>query len=229
MVKAKVKICGITNWRDAHQAAEEGAQFLGFNFYARSPRYIAPAKARRIVRRLPRGISAVGVFVNETARRMAEIARVAGLSWVQLHGEETSATLARLKRSLPAVKIIKAVRVGKSFRPAQLARFKQADAILLDGFDSKRRGGTGKTFDWSLARRAKRATDHGRILLAGGLTPDNIAEAIRIARPFAVDVCSGVEAKPGKKDPARLKALLRAANGTRSGGTRPKNIKEAAR
>jgi len=206
--KVKVKICGVTNWTDARRVVHEGADFLGFNFYARSPRYIAPAKARRIVRRLPKGIHAVGVFVNETEQRIVQTARAAGLDYVQLHGDEPAAAITRLKKSLPGVGIIKAVRVRKPFRAAQLAPFKQAAALLLDGFDHRRHGGTGRTFDWAAARRAK---PYGKIFLAGGLTPENIGAAIRAAKPYAVDVCSGVEAKPGKKDPARLKALLRAA------------------
>ncbi len=205
MAGVRVKICGITNWKDAQRAIEIGATFLGFNFYPRSPRYITPAKARRIVRRLPERISAVGVFVNEREEKVLGIARAVGLDYLQLHGDETPEVLARLKRKLP---VIKAVRVRRPFRAAQVARFKNASAILLDGFDRRLRGGTGKTFDWRIARSAKR---YARIFLAGGLTPENIGEAIRAVRPYAVDVCSGVEARPGKKDPARLRAFLRAA------------------
>lgn len=204
MAKMKVKICGITNWRDAKRAVDAGADLLGFNFYAQSPRFIAPARARRIVRRLPKRVSAVGVFVNESEEKMLDIARTVGLEILQLHGDESPAEVARLRRALP---VIKAVRASKSFRPAQLTRFKRASAILLDGFDGRLRGGTGRTFDWRVARRAKR---YGRIFLAGGLTPENIGEAVRTAEPYAVDVCSGVEAKPGKKDPHRVRALMQA-------------------
>ncbi|HEX4073772.1 MAG TPA: phosphoribosylanthranilate isomerase [Candidatus Acidoferrales bacterium] len=206
MSKVKVKICGITNWVDARRAVAEGAELLGFNFYARSPRYVAPAKAKRIVSRLPKQILVVGVFVNESEQKMLEIARVVGLDALQLHGDETPAMVARLKRSFP---VIKAIRVKASAASTgQMGRFKQATALLLDGFDAQRRGGTAKTFDWEIARRAKK---HGRIFLAGGLTPENVGAAIRTARPYAVDVCSGVEARPGKKDPARMKNLMRAA------------------
>ncbi len=204
----KVKICGITNWTDAKRAIDGGAELLGFNFYARSPRYITPAKARGIVRRFPKGVSSVGVFVNETEEKMLEIAREVGLDRLQLHGEEDPALVLRLARTLP---VIKAVRAGKSFRPAQLSRYKRASAILLDGFDRSRRGGTGRTFDWQFARRAK---SYGRIFLAGGLTPENVREAIRIAQPYAVDVCSGIEKAPGKKDPARMRDLIRAVKAT---------------
>ena len=204
MPKVKVKICGITNWADAQRAMNAGAALLGFNFYAKSPRYIAPAKARRIVRRLPRRVLAVGVFVNESEQKMLQIARSVGLDRLQLHGDESADTVERLTRSLP---VIKAFRAGDSFRPVKLARFKRASAILLDGFDRRRRGGTGKTFDWRLARGAKR---YARIFLAGGLTPENVGDAIRVVEPYAVDVCSGVEAKLGKKDPERIEALMRA-------------------
>jgi phosphoribosylanthranilate isomerase len=202
MAKVKVKICGITNWTDARRAVEAGAQFLGFNFYRRSPRYIQPAAARRIIRRLPDGIAAVGVFVNEPEANMLTIARRVGLDYLQLHGDEPPEQVARLKREIP---VIKAVRVRDSFRPKQIDSFGRASAILLDGFDARRHGGTGKTFNWNLARGSNGSR---RIFLAGGLTPENVAEAIRVARPYAVDVCSGVEARPGRKDPARIVALM---------------------
>jgi phosphoribosylanthranilate isomerase len=202
MAKVKVKICGITNWTDARRAVEAGAQFLGFNFYRPSPRYIRPAAARRIIRRLPDGITAVGVFVNESEANMLAIARRVGLDYLQLHGNEPPEQVARLKREIP---VIKAVRVRDSFRPKQLDSLGRASAILLDGFDARRHGGTGKTFNWNLARGSNGSR---RIFLAGGLTPENVAEAIRVARPYAVDVCSGVEARPGRKDPARIVALM---------------------
>ena len=202
MAKVKVKICGITNWTDARRAVEAGAQFLGFNFYRPSPRYIQPAAARRIIRRLPDGVATVGVFVNETEANMLAIARRVGLDYLQLHGDELPEQVARLKREIP---VIKAVRVRDSFRPKQLDSFSRATAILLDGFDASRHGGTGKTFNWNLARGSNGPR---RIFLAGGLTPENVAEAIRVTRPYAVDVCSGVEARPGRKDPARMVALM---------------------
>lgn len=209
MPNVKVKICGITNWADARCAVEAGADFLGFNFYRPSPRYISPARARAIIRRLPRGIAAVGVFVNEPDENMRKIARSAGLDFLQLHGEEPPELISRLRST---ARVIKAVRVRSSFRPAQLARFRRAAAFLLDGFDRRRHGGTGKTFNWELARRAGA---NRRIFLAGGLTPENVAQAILVARPYAVDVCSGVEAQPGKKDPARVAALMEAVKSTR--------------
>jgi phosphoribosylanthranilate isomerase len=199
----KVKICGITSWEDARCACD-------FNFYRRSPRYIDPTSARGIVRRLPRNVASVGVFVNEPEEQMVRVARAVGLKYIQLHGDETPAAVSRLRRALPAVRIIKAVRVRKRFQVKQLSRFRGASAILLDGFDARRPGGTGKTFDWSLAANSKRMA---RIFLAGGLTPENVAEAIRVAQPYAIDVCSGVESAPRKKDRAKIKALMRPVNG----------------
>lgn len=205
MPAVKVKICGITNWADARQACAAGADYLGFNFWPRSSRYITPAKARRIVSRLPKGIAAVGVFVNETEAKTLEIARTVGLHYLQLHGDESPELAARLQRIFP---VIKAVRVRESFRASELTRYRCTTAVLLDGFDRRLPGGTGKTFDWEKARSARR---RGKIFLAGGLTPENISEAIRIARPYAVDTCGGVESKPGKKDPARVRAFIAAA------------------
>ena len=202
MAKVKVKICGITNWTDARRAVEAGVQFLGFNFYRPSPRYIQPAAARRIIRRLPDSIAAVGVFVNEPEANMLALARRVGLDYLQLHGDEPPEQVARLKREIP---VIKAIRVRDSFRPKQLNFCGRASAILLDGFDARSHGGTGKTFNWNLARGSNGSR---RIFLAGGLTPENVAEAIRVARPYAVDVCSGIEARPGRKDPARIVALM---------------------
>jgi len=209
MPKVKVKICGITNFSDARRAVEAGADFLGFNFYRPSPRYISPAKARGIIRRLPKRTIVVGVFVNEPDESMRKIARSVPLDFLQLHGEEPPELVSRLRAALP---VIKAVRVRNSFRPAQLARFRRASAFLLDGFDRRRHGGTGKTFNWDVARLARR---EGRIFLAGGLTPENVADAIRAARPYAIDVCSGVESRPGKKDPARIAALMEAVKSVR--------------
>jgi len=207
MAKTRVKICGITNWSDAKQAFEAGAEFLGFNFYRESPRYISPSRAKTIVRRLPKNVSAVGVFVNESESSALENASGVGLKYVQLHGDESPQTVAHLSRR---VRVIVALRVREPFRATQLARFKGATAFLLDGFDRRVRGGSGKTFDWSVARRVNRGR---KIFLAGGLTPENAAEASRSVRPYALDVCSGVEAKPGKKDAARVAAFLRAVRG----------------
>jgi phosphoribosylanthranilate isomerase len=211
MSRPRVKICGITNWPDARLAFKAGANFLGFNFCRESPRYISPARAVRIVRRLPRGVAAVGVFANESEEAVVRIARSVGLDYVQLHGDESPRMVAHLARQ---VRVIKALRVKPSFRVAELSRYKSASAFLLDAFDKRARGGTGQTFDWAVARRAKRGR---RIFLAGGLTPENVALASRSVKPFALDVCSGVEASRGKKDAARLKAFMRAVENSKMG------------
>ncbi len=210
MARTRVKICGITNWMDAKRACVAGANFLGFNFYRESPRYISPARAGKIVARLPKDVAAVGVFVNESEGAILEIARRVGLDFVQLHGDETPEFVGHLAQRVP---VIKAVRVRKPFRAAELSRFKKASALLLDGFDRRARGGTGKGFDWSIARRVKRGR---RIFLAGGLNPENAAEASATVRPYALDVCSGVEAAPGKKDAARIAAFMRAVGNGKS-------------
>ena len=200
----RVKICGITTWEDARLSVDLGASALGFNFYPASPRAITPANAWNIIRRLPPFVEAVGVFVDWPPVVVDAMARALRLGAVQLHGTEPPAHVAELGRKR---RVIKAVSVRPGFRLASLGKYRAADAILLDGFARGLRGGTGRAIDWKLARAARR---FGRIILAGGITPENVAEAIRIAEPYAVDVASGVEARPGRKDPARLRALFAA-------------------
>ncbi len=204
-----VKVCGITNWTDARRAIEAGCDALGFNFYPRSPRYIAPEAAARIRARLPKEIEAVGVFVDEAPETVARLAKAVGLSYVQLHGEEAPAAVKAVARR---TRVIKAFRVQRGFRCARLGRYPAAAAFLLDGFRTSRRGGTGRPFDWSIARDAAR---YGPIVLAGGLTPENVAAAIRAALPAAVDVASGVEKSPGHKDARKLRAFLDAVDSVR--------------
>ena len=200
----RVKICGITNWEDARLSIDLGASALGFNFYPPSPRATSPANAWSIIRRLPPFVETVGVFVNWPPLVVDALARALRLGSVQLHGAESPGEVDGLIRTQ---RVIKVVRVKTGFRVASLARYRAADAILLDGFARGLHGGTGRTLDWKLARTARR---YGQIILAGGLTPKNISEAIRVAEPYAVDVASGVEARPGRKDPARLRALFAA-------------------
>jgi phosphoribosylanthranilate isomerase len=202
----RVKICGITTWDDARISIDLGASALGFNFYPPSPRSISPADAWSIIRRLPPFVERVGVFVNWPPLVVDALARALRLGSVQLHGAESPGEAVELAKKH---RVIKAVQVKTGFRVASLARYRTADAILLDGFARGLHGGTGRTLDWKLARAANR---YGRIILAGGLTPENIGEAIRVAQPYAVDVASGVEAKPGRKDPERLRALFAALN-----------------
>ena len=187
-----VKVCGITNREDATAAVEAGAGALGFNFYPKSPRYIAPSDAAAIV--VPAGVLRVGVFVNEP--RAAEIVAEAGLDIAQLHGDETEA---------PAgVRVWKAFRVNEQFRLENFESF-PAEAYLLDT-PTAYYGGSGHTFDWSRARGASR-----RILLAGGLDADNVETAIRIAQPWGVDACSRLESSPGRKDHSRMARFIAAA------------------
>jgi phosphoribosylanthranilate isomerase len=202
----RVKICGITAWEDARLSIDLGASALGFNFYPSSPRAVSPADAWAIIRRLPPFVEAVGVFVNWPAMVVDAMARSLRLGSVQLHGAESPGEVDELVRKR---RVIKAVQVKRGFRVASLAAYRSADAILLDGFAPGLHGGTGRTMDWKLARSASR---YGRIILAGGLNPENVAEAIRVARPYAVDVASGVEARPGRKDPAKLRALFAVVN-----------------
>ncbi len=207
----QVKICGITNWPDAKRAADAGADLLGFNFYPGSPRYIEPRRARRIIRQLPARVTPVGVFVNDLPGAVVELAEYTGVRVAQLHGEESPAATRHIAAHLP---VIKAFRARRGFRLARLGQYTAAFALLLDGFSIRFRGGTGKTFDWRLARTARR---YGRVFLAGGLTPENVGEAMRRARPYGVDVCTGVESRPGKKSGRKLCALFDAIERARRG------------
>jgi phosphoribosylanthranilate isomerase len=200
----RVKICGMTNLEDALLAAELGADALGFIFYAKSPRYVAPETARAIIAQLPPFVAAVGVFVDEAATVVQELAARAGLDWVQLHGQESPDYCRSLGR-----KVIKAFRIQDEGSLSRLADYRgAAQALLLDTYKKGQVGGTGETFDWHLARQAKQ---YGPIILAGGLTSENVAQAIATAQPAAVDAASGTEAAPGKKDPAKLRAFFEAA------------------
>lgn len=198
-----VKICGITRVEDARLAVELGAAALGFNFFRPSPRYVEPGRAREMIAQLPRRVTTVGIFAEEaTAAEVARVAREAKVTAVQLH---------KPGFALPAIElaefnVILGVPVKPGFEPAALAKL-SADGILLDASDPRIHGGTGKTFDWSLAREAR---PYAKIILAGGLTAANVAQAIFEAKPFAVDVASGVESAPGVKDPAKMRAFFEA-------------------
>ena len=199
-----IKICGITNLEDALACAAAGADLLGFNFYPGSLRYIEPDAARKIIDQLPGAILSVGVFVNAgEPQEVARLADTAGVAAVQLHGDESPSYC----RELSGRFVIKALRVNDGFKPESAAEYETA-AVLLDGFDQSLRGGTGKTFDWSGARSTK--TKVPKLILAGGLGPENVAEAIANVRPFAVDACSSLESSPGRKDVARVRAFIRA-------------------
>lgn len=197
----RVKICGITRHEDAMAAIDLGASALGFNFYPRSPRYISMRQAARIIENLPPFITKIGVVVNfGPARDIRRLALALSLNGVQLQGEESRAIVKAL-RPLP---VIKAFRVTEDFDLAVLKRY-AATAILLDGMVPGKFGGTGKTFDWRVARQVARSH---RVLLSGGLTPVNVEKAILEARPYAVDVASGVESSPGQKDFRKMRAFM---------------------
>ncbi len=202
--RVRVKICGITNIRDAQMCIGAGADMLGFNFYQGSPRYIAPKEARRIIEQLPSGVMSVGIFVDEASpKKVAYIADVAGVEAVQLHGEETPSYCQALKNRF----VIKALRVQEGFIPEHISEYK-TEAILLDAFSSKARGGTGERFNWSVARQSRQFAS--KLFLAGGLTPENVKEAVKTVQPYAVDVCSSVESIAGQKDEKRVREFIAA-------------------
>lgn len=215
MSRVSAKICGITTLRDARLAAAAGADAVGFVFAAGSPRRVTPAAAARIIRRLPGGVIPVGVFVNASPARVAAIARQCRLERIQLHGDETPAECRAIRR-VTRLPIVKAVRVVAAADVAAIRRYRGvADDVLLDTRlpSGKRKRYASESVPFSLARRAKRFGLP--VILAGGLRPDTVARAIRQVRPAGVDVSSGVERSPGRKDPAKLRAFLRAAHGVR--------------
>ena len=202
----RVKICGITRVEDALAAAELGADALGFNLWPGSRRHVSAEAARQIVDRLPPFVTPVGVFVNQPPAEVLHLAAMAGVMVVQLHGDEEPRDCAG--HVLP---VIKAFRVAGAEDLHPIPRYVRAAAVLLDS-RSEGFGGSGRAFDWELARRAP-----GRrpVILAGGLTAENVAEAVRAVRPWAVDVASGVESSPGVKDRERMARFLRAAKEVR--------------
>lgn len=201
MEKVRVKICGITNVEDALAAVSFGADALGFVFYEQSPRHIFPERVREIVDQLPPFISTVGVFVNEHPNKINEFMRVSGLTIVQLHGDEPH----EMCTLWPGV--IKAFRV-RDFSSLDLLKKCRPSAYLLDAYDEKMLGGTGQIFNWDIAVEAKK---FGRIILAGGLTMENVQDAVRTVHPYAVDVSSGVEREKGKKDLEIMKRFIERA------------------
>jgi phosphoribosylanthranilate isomerase len=199
-----VKICGITSIEDAEAAVEAGAASLGFVFWPRSPRFIDPHRARAIVASLPPFVVPVGVFVNQPAAHVRGVAALVRLGAVQLHGDEDLLYVAGLDYP-----VIKAVSIESGEETDRIDIWPRRTTLLLDVHDPVSRGGTGRTIDWSAAApiAARRRT-----LLAGGLTPDNVAEAVERVQPYGIDVSSGVERSPGIKDHARIRALFEALN-----------------
>jgi len=199
----KVKICGVTNATDALMAAAAGADAIGFNFWPRSPRYVEPEQVVPVRMSLPPFIATVGVFVDASAETVKEVMAFCALDYAQLHGREGPARVARLK----GLRTIKTIRLRTEADLKELDRY-AVDAFVLDACVKGMPGGTGQTVDWELARAA---SSRAKVILAGGLDPQNVAEAVRAARPYAVDVASGVEESPGKKSRDLVNQFVRAA------------------
>ena len=200
MNRVKVKICGIRTLEEAETAIAAGADALGFNFWPRSVRYVEPSVVQEFIRKLSPLVSTVGVFVNEDASRIVDIASNLGLHAVQLHGDEAPDFCERLTN----IKTIKALRVGQDFDLSVINRFR-VNMVLLDSNVDGSYGGTGQRFDWRIALEAKQLAP---IILAGGLTLENVGEAIKQVQPDAIDVCSGVEAEPGRKDFNKIQKFM---------------------
>lgn len=207
-----MKICGITRLGDALLAAELGASAIGFVFWQKSPRCIDPYRARTISRALPPFVTPVGVFVDEALDYVKGVAKLVRLGAVQLHGSETAEYARQVGH-----RVIRSVSVAPDFDPAHVESIPIDVTVLLDVHDPDKRGGTGRTIDWRLAAAVARRR---RIILSGGLTPDNVEEAIRVVNPYGVDVSSGVEQAPGVKDPERLtrffETIKRSHEGTKT-------------
>ena len=198
-----IKICGITNLDDARAAVDAGADALGFNFYKPSPRYVTPETAREIISELPDSILTVGVFVNQPSPQSAELlATEAAVTAVQLHGDESPSYCRDLKNRY----VIKALAAGRDFDTERATEY-DVEAILLDTKDDALRGGTGRVFDWSIAQRVRSTVP--KLFLAGGLSLQNIEDAIRSVDPYGVDACSALEETPGKKHHERMRAFIK--------------------
>lgn len=200
----RVKICGITNLEDAINAAELGADYIGLNFYKKSPRHIEPNKAMEIIKKIPNNVKKVGIFVNEELNTAVDTAKKLNLDLVQLHGDEKPEYCKQLKDKSKK-SIIKAFRIKTNNDIKNIGRY-NADFLMFDAHKDGMFGGTGKTFDWKIIKAIKKP-----FFLSGGLNPENVKDAIKIANPFAVDVASGVEEKPGKKDYEKMKKFIEAA------------------
>jgi phosphoribosylanthranilate isomerase len=199
MIAVKVKICGITNYEDAIAAANMGADMLGFNFYRESPRYLTPDMAEKIIDRLPGFVDVVGLFVNDPFERIEQVIDQCRLDWIQFHGDETPEFTDKF--NIFNVRTMKAIRV-KDKEDIKQAEQYFTDVILLDAFDPNKYGGTGLVFDWNIIGNISK-----RIFLAGGITAENVAKAVNLGI-YGIDVCSGIESKPGKKDHAKMKKLF---------------------
>ena len=198
--QVKVKICGMTNLKDVKVAVDGGVDAVGFIFYKKSPRSVTMQAVRKIVLELPPFVDSVGVFVNETAEQINKIADSCNLDRIQLHGNESPTFCKKIRR-----RVIKAIRVKDIQSLKKLSDY-PVSSFLLDTFSEDQYGGTGRVFDWNLAYPAKK---YGPIILAGGLTPNNVRQAIQRIQPYGVDVCSGVESQPGIKDHKKMQTFLK--------------------
>jgi phosphoribosylanthranilate isomerase len=208
MTPVQIKICGVTNTKDARACAELGAAIIGLNFYPQSPRYIEPKAARRIVKVLPGRVCAVGVFVDASIREIRSVAELTGIRSVQLHGDTSPETCSELAREF---RVIKAFSTDTRFQPESAVAFSDCD-VLVDAHHPDLRGGTGHTCDWSSARATLRFTRF--LILSGGLNVQNVGRAIAAVVPHAVDVCSGIESAPGVKDHRAIKDFVAAVRAT---------------
>jgi phosphoribosylanthranilate isomerase len=197
-----VKICGITRDEDGKAALDAGASAIGFVFWPKSPRFIEPVRAKAIVAAMPRPCVSVGVFVNQPPEYVNAVAELVGLSAVQLHGDETPECVEGIDRP-----VIKALGTGNATGNDDESAWPMGTTLLVDAHDPEKRGGTGGRADWTRAAKLARTR---RIVLAGGITPENVAEAVASVRPYGIDVSSGVESAPGVKDPVKLTALFEA-------------------
>jgi phosphoribosylanthranilate isomerase len=204
MTPVQIKICGVTNIKDARACSELGASMIGFNFYPQSSRYIEPKLARRIIEAIPPRVLAVGVFVDAGAEQIRNIADVAGVRCVQLHGSASAETCRELAREF---RVIRAFSMDPQFRPEDISLFGDCD-VLVDAHHPTLRGGTGLTCDWLAARTTRSFARF--LILSGGLTKQNVGQAIATVAPHAVDVCSGVESAPGTKDHQALEDFITA-------------------
>jgi len=207
----RIKICGLTQLDDALLAVELGAWAVGFIFYPKSPRYILPGRVAAIVARLPAHVLPVGVFVNADPAALQQAVRDSGVRVVQLHGDEPPEALAAVHAAAapgPALHTLRAVRPRGPLALNEVGRHRPSLGYVVDAAVAGHYGGTGQRADWQAARELKQL---GPVLLSGGIAPDNVAEALASVRPFGLDVCSGVESQPGRKCPARLRALFHAA------------------
>jgi phosphoribosylanthranilate isomerase len=210
MTPVQIKICGVTNVKDARACAELGARMIGFNFYPKSPRYIEPKIARRIIEAIPSGVSPVGVFVDASAEEIRNIADTTGVRCLQLHGRTSPDTCSELAREF---RVIRAFSTDPQFRPEEVSLFDNCD-VLGDAHHPKLRGGTGLTCDWLAARTTRSLARF--LILSGGLTEENVGQAIATVAPHAVDVCSGVESEPGVKNHKTVEDFITAVRAASS-------------